>query len=46
VGKKLIATEPQILEQSMRRVQSWADQLSDQMMGRFRAEMKKKGHTL
>jgi hypothetical protein len=46
VGKKLIAIEPQILEQSMRRVQSWADQLSDQMMGRFRAEMKKKGHTL
>jgi hypothetical protein len=46
LGKKLIEVEPQVLEQSMTRIQTWADQFSETVMTRFRAEMKKKGHTL
>ena len=46
VGKKLIEVEPTVLEQSMTRVQSWAERFSDDVMTRFRAEMRKKGHNL
>jgi hypothetical protein len=46
LGKKIIEVEPQVLEASMTRIQTWADQFSENMMTRFRAEMKKKGHTL
>jgi uncharacterized protein len=46
VGKKLIEVEPRVLEQSMTRVQSWAERFSEDMMTRFRAEMRKKGHNL
>jgi hypothetical protein len=46
LGKKIIDVEPQVLEASMTRIQTWADQFSENMMTRFRAEMKKKGHTL
>jgi uncharacterized protein len=46
VGKKLIEVEPTVLEQSMTRVQSWAERFSDNVMTRFRAEMRKKGHNL
>jgi hypothetical protein len=46
LGKKIVEVEPQVLEASMTRIQVWADQFSDNVMTRFRAEMKKKGHTL
>lgn len=46
LGKKIIEVEPQVLEASMTRIQTWADQFSETVMTRFRAEMKKKGHTL
>ena len=46
LGKKIIEVEPQVLETSMTRIQTWADQFSENMMTRFRAEMRKKGHTL
>ena len=46
LGKKIIEVEPQVLEASMTRIQTWADQFSENMMTRFRAEMRKKGHTL
>jgi uncharacterized protein len=46
VGKKLIDVEPRVLEQSMTRVQSWAERFSEDMMTRFRVEMRKKGHNL
>ena len=45
-GKKMIDAEPRVLEQSMTRVQSWADRFADDMMTRFRADMRKKGHNL
>jgi hypothetical protein len=46
LGKKLIQQEPQILDQSMREVQAWGDKLSEEVISRMRAEMKKKGHDL
>jgi uncharacterized protein len=45
-GKKVIEVEPRVLEQSMTRVQSWAERFSEDMMKRFRADMRKKGHNL
>jgi len=46
IGKKLIEYEPQILDQTMRDAQAWGDKLSEEVMNRMRAEMKKKGHDL
>lgn len=46
VGKKLAVEEPNSIDQSMRRAQAWADDLSEKVMTRFRAEMKKKGFDL
>jgi hypothetical protein len=46
LGKKMIIQEPRALDDSLRRAQDWANQLSEEVMGRFRAEMKKKGHNL
>lgn len=45
-GKKMLTEEPRILDDGMRRVQAWADKLSDAVMARFRTEMKKRGHTI
>lgn len=46
VGQKVIQQEPQILEETMSRLSGWADRFADQVMARFRAEMKKRGHDL
>jgi hypothetical protein len=46
LGQKMVAEEPVIIDESMRRVQTWGDALSSKVMDRFREEMKKKGHTL
>ncbi len=46
LGKKLIEQEPKILEQSMTEAQSWGDKLSEEVIVRIRAEMKKKGHDI
>jgi uncharacterized protein len=46
VGKKLAVEEPNTIELSMKRAQSWADDLSEKVMTRFRAEMKKRGYDL
>ncbi len=46
VGRKLIEHEPRILEQSMSDVQAWANKLSDEVVNKMRAEMKKKGHNI
>jgi uncharacterized protein len=45
-GKKLAVEEPISIDQSMRRAQTWADDLLEKVMTRFRAEMKKKGYNL
>ncbi len=46
VGRKLIEHEPKILEKSMGDVQTWANKLSEEIVSKMRAEMKKKGHNI
>jgi hypothetical protein len=46
LGRKLTAEEPTILDLSMRNAQTWADRLSDEVIGKMRAEMKKRGHEI
>jgi len=38
--------EPQVLDEGMRNIQSWADRFSEEVLSQMRAEMKKRGHTL
>ena len=46
LGRKLLVEEPSILDQSMRNAQSWADRLSQEVIGKIRAEMKRRGHEI
>ena len=46
VGKKFITTMPGVLEESFRVTQEWAGKLSEEMVARLRAEMKKRGHNI
>jgi hypothetical protein len=46
VGKKLLERQPQVVESSMRFAQTWANKLSDEIVGKMRAELKKRGHNL
>jgi hypothetical protein len=45
-GKKFAAEEPVVIDQGLKQAEQWARQMSDEVMTRFRAEMKKKGHDL
>ncbi len=45
-GKKLLQEEPRFVEASLGFAQGWANRLSEEVLGKFRAEMKKKGHNL
>jgi hypothetical protein len=46
VGRKFVADEPEVIDQSLARTQAWSNKLSDDVLNRFRSEMKKKGHDL
>lgn len=46
LGAKLIAVEPQILDQTVRYAADWANRMSDVVMTKFRDEMHKRGHDL
>ena len=46
LGRKLLAEEPKVLDQSMQNAQTWADRISQEVMGKMRAEMKKRGHDI
>ncbi|HVY01115.1 MAG TPA: DUF2059 domain-containing protein [Pseudorhodoplanes sp.] len=46
LGKKMITDEPQVIDQSMARVQSWSNSFSEQMLVRLRADMKKRGYDM
>lgn len=46
LGKKLLAEEPQFVERTLQTAQDWATRLSEEVMVKFRSEMKKKGHSL
>jgi uncharacterized protein len=46
LGKKMVEEEPKIVDSTLRMAQDWANRLSEEVMSMFRAEMKKKGHTI
>lgn len=46
VGQKMVEEEPKIVDESVRRSQTWGDALSGDVLERFREEMKKRGHPL
>lgn len=46
LGMKMIEEEPKIIDGTLGMAQDWANRLSEEVMGLFRAEMKKKGHTI
>jgi uncharacterized protein len=45
-GKKLLAEQPTVVDDSMKFAQDWANKLSDQVIANMRDELKKKGHAL
>ena len=46
VGKKFATEEPTVIDQGLARAEAWSRKMQDDVMTRFRAEMKKKGHDL
>jgi len=46
VGRKVIAEEPKALDESMAHAGNWGDNLSEEVITKMRAEMKKRGHDL
>ncbi len=44
LGKKILNEEPAFVDRSMAAAQDWAIKLNDEVLQRFRAEMKKRGH--
>jgi uncharacterized protein len=46
VGKKLIVQQPLIADASLKFAQDWANKLSEEVINKMRAEMKKRGHDL
>ena len=45
-GKKLVTQLPNVLEESFVKTQEWGGRLSEEIVLRLRAEMKKRGHTI
>jgi uncharacterized protein len=45
-GKKVIAWEPQVFEDAMNGLQGWQEKFAEEVIARFRADMKKRGHDL
>jgi uncharacterized protein len=46
LGQKVIIEEPKAAEESMTMAGSWADKLSEEIIDKMRAEMKKRGHDI
>lgn len=46
VGAKMIKQQPVVADNSMQFAQDWANKLSDEVMGKMRDELKKKGHPM
>jgi hypothetical protein len=45
-GKKVIDEEPRVFEQFVEYLKGWQDKFAEEILGRFRVEMKKRGHEL
>ena len=46
IGKKVIDQEPLVLEEAMAGLKGWQEKFAEEVLGRFRVEMKKRGHDL
>jgi uncharacterized protein len=46
VGKKFVTEEPTLIDQGLSRAEAWSQRMSQDVMNRFRAELKKKGHDM
>jgi hypothetical protein len=46
VGRKMVIEEPQALDETFKFVEQWSLRVGEDVMNRYRAEMKKKGHAL
>jgi uncharacterized protein len=46
IGKKFVNEEPAIIDQGLQRAEAWSRKMSEEVLNRFRAEMKKKGYDL
>ena len=46
LGRKLLTEEANVLDQSMKNAQTWADKLSEEVIAKIRTEMKKRGHEI
>lgn len=45
-GKKFLVAQPKIVDESLKFAQEWANSLSDEVIGKMREGLKKKGHKL
>lgn len=45
-GKKFLVAQPKIVDESLKFAQEWANSLSDEVIGKIREGLKKKGHKL
>jgi uncharacterized protein len=46
IGKKALAVEPKVLDQAMAYAGTWGDNLSQEVIGSMREDMKKRGHDM
>src|SRR5262249_8262332 len=46
LGKKVIAQEPEILDQSVTNANEWANKLVNEVIAKFRTEMRRRGHEI
>jgi hypothetical protein len=46
LGRKMLVQEPLVLDETFNYVQQWGPRAAEDVMNRFRAEMRKKGHQL
>jgi hypothetical protein len=46
LGRKMIVEEPKVIDESMSNAGQWGDNLSEEIIGKMRTEMKKRGHDL
>jgi uncharacterized protein len=46
IGRKMVQQEPQALDDTFKFVEQWTTRVGEDVMNRFRVEMRKKGHNL
>jgi hypothetical protein len=46
IGRKMVAQEPVILDESAANMDTWANKFAEEVISKFRAEMRKKGHEI